>query len=32
MTTSGGIIMMGKDFENPFGEKKKGEIKMMSTV
>jgi glycine hydroxymethyltransferase len=29
----GGIIMMGKDFENPFGEKTpKGEIKMMSTL
>ncbi len=29
----GGIIMMGKDFENPFGEKTlKGELKMMSTV
>jgi glycine hydroxymethyltransferase len=29
----GGIIMMGKDFENPFGEKTpKGETKMMSAV
>ncbi len=29
----GGIIMMGKDFENPFGEKTlKGELKMMSTI
>ncbi|MDI1355045.1 MAG: serine hydroxymethyltransferase [bacterium] len=29
----GGIIMMGKDFENPFGEKTpKGETKMMSTL
>ncbi|MBP6323668.1 MAG: serine hydroxymethyltransferase [Chitinophagales bacterium] len=29
----GGIIMMGKDFENPFGEKTpKGELKMMSAV
>ncbi len=29
----GGIIMMGKDFENPFGEKTpKGKIKMMSTL
>ena len=29
----GGLIMMGKDFENPFGEKTpKGEIKMMSNV
>lgn len=29
----GGIIMLGKDFENPFGEKTlKGETKMMSTV
>lgn len=29
----GGIIMMGKDFENPMGEKTpKGEIKMMSQV
>jgi len=29
----GGIIMMGKDFENPFGEKTpKGKIKMMSTI
>jgi glycine hydroxymethyltransferase len=29
----GGMIMMGKDFENPFGEKTpKGEIKMMSNV
>ncbi|MEO5674772.1 MAG: serine hydroxymethyltransferase [Chitinophagales bacterium] len=29
----GGIILMGKDFENPFGLKTpKGEIKMMSTV
>jgi glycine hydroxymethyltransferase len=29
----GGIIMMGKDFENPFGEKTpKGELKMMSQV
>lgn len=27
----GGMIMMGKDFENPFGEKTpKGEVKMMS--
>ncbi len=29
----GGMIMMGKDFENPFGEKTpKGETKMMSTM
>ena len=29
----GGIIMMGNDFENPFGEKTlKGETKMMSTI
>ena len=29
----GGIIMMGKDFENPWGEKTpQGEIKMMSAV
>ncbi len=29
----GGMIMMGKDFENPFGEKTpKGETKMMSTL
>lgn len=29
----GGIIMMGKDFENPWGEKSpKGEIKMMSNL
>lgn len=29
----GGIIMMGKDFENPFGDKTpKGEIKMMSAL
>lgn len=29
----GGIIMMGKDFENPFGQKTpKGETKMMSAV
>ena len=29
----GGLIMMGKDFENPYGEKTpKGEIKMMSTL
>ncbi len=29
----GGIIMMGKDFENPFGEKTlKGKTKMMSTL
>jgi glycine hydroxymethyltransferase len=29
----GGIIMMGKDFENPFGHKTpKGEIKMMSAL
>lgn len=29
----GGMIMMGKDFENPFGEKTpKGELKMMSNV
>jgi glycine hydroxymethyltransferase len=29
----GGMIMMGKDFENPFGEKTpKGNIKMMSTL
>jgi len=29
----GGIIMMGKDFENPFGEKTpKGKIKMMSAL
>src|ERR1700744_3147791 len=29
----GGIIMMGKDFENPYGEKTpKGEIKMMSAL
>lgn len=29
----GGIIMMGKDFENPMGEKTpKGELKMMSQV
>ena len=29
----GGLIMMGKDFENPFGQKTpKGEVKMMSAV
>lgn len=29
----GGMIMMGKDFENPFGEKTpKGEIKLMSNL
>ena len=29
----GGIIMIGKDFENPFGEKlKSGELKKMSTL
>jgi glycine hydroxymethyltransferase len=29
----GGLIMMGKDFENPWGEKTpKGEIKMMSAI
>lgn len=29
----GGMIMMGKDFENPFGEKTpKGELKMMSNM
>lgn len=29
----GGMIMMGKDFENPWGEKTpKGEVKMMSAV
>jgi glycine hydroxymethyltransferase len=29
----GGIIMMGKDFENPFNDKdKKGNLKMMSTM
>ena len=29
----GGMIMMGKDFENPFGEKTlKGEVKMMSNL
>lgn len=29
----GGVIMMGKDFENPWGEKTpKGEIKMMSAI
>lgn len=29
----GGIIMMGKDFENPFGQKlKNGELKKMSTL
>lgn len=29
----GGIIIMGKDFENPFGEKlKNGNLKMMSTL
>lgn len=29
----GGIIMMGKDFENPFGQKTpKGEVKMMSAL
>lgn len=29
----GGIIMMGEDFPNPFGEKNaKGELKMMSTI
>jgi glycine hydroxymethyltransferase len=29
----GGIIMMGQDFENPFGEKTpKGEVKMMSAL
>ncbi|TWP28720.1 serine hydroxymethyltransferase [Apibacter muscae] len=31
--TRGGIIMLGKDFENPFGHKTpKGEIKLMSQV
>ena len=29
----GGVILIGKDFENPFGEKTpKGEVKMMSAV
>lgn len=29
----GGMIMLGKDFENPFGEKTpKGKVKMMSTL
>jgi len=29
----GGVIMMGKDFENPFGQKTpKGELKMMSAI
>jgi len=29
----GGIILMGKDFENPFGKKtKKGELRMMSSL
>jgi glycine hydroxymethyltransferase len=29
----GGMIMMGKDFENPWGDKTpKGEIKMMSAI
>ena len=29
----GGIILLGKDYENPFGEKTaKGELKMMSTI
>ncbi len=29
----GGVIMMGKDFENPFGQKlKNGNLKMMSTL
>lgn len=28
----GGIIMMGKDFENPWGQKFKGKAKMMSRV
>lgn len=29
----GGIILMGKDFENPWGERtKKGELKMMSQI
>lgn len=29
----GGIVMMGKDFENPFGQKTlKGDLKMMSAV
>ncbi len=29
----GGLIMMGKDFENPFGKKnKKGELRMMSAL
>jgi glycine hydroxymethyltransferase len=29
----GGLIMMGKDFENPWGEKTlKGEVKMMSAI
>jgi len=29
----GGVIMMGKDYENPWGHKnKKGNIKMMSTI
>ena len=29
----GGIIMIGKDFENPFGKKtKKGDLKKMSTL
>ena len=28
----GGIIMMGQDFENPFGQKFKGKPKMMSRV
>lgn len=31
--TRGGVIMLGKDFENPFGEKnKKGNLKMMSEL
>ncbi|HLP20145.1 MAG TPA: serine hydroxymethyltransferase, partial [Chitinophagales bacterium] len=29
----GGVILLGKDFENPFGEKTpKGEVKMMSAI
>ncbi|HQQ95525.1 MAG TPA: serine hydroxymethyltransferase [Bacteroidia bacterium] len=29
----GGLVMMGKDFENPFGERTpKGELKMMSAI
>lgn len=28
----GGIILMGKDFENPFGLKRKGKLRMMSSL